>query len=374
MKFKDIIGNDAAKKQLRSMIDNDHIPHALLIYGPQGIGKLALARAAAQYIHCEHRTNGEPCGVCPSCRQHQTFNHADTFFSFPVIKGKSNSRPTSDDYINEWKHFLLENLIENYQQWLRELNNENAQPQIYASESSNIITKMSYASYSAKYKVLILWLPEKMNEECANKLLKIIEEPYPDSIFIMVSDNPKEILSTIFSRLQRIEMKKLSTAEVAEFLEQHYNISHQDAIAVAAPADGNILAAQSTIALDSENKEFFENFMVLMRLAYSRDLKSLKKWSENINNFKREKIKRFMQYLARMIRENYIYNLHHSELNYLNRSEEQFSSKFAPFINDSNAERMIAEIERTERDIQGNANGKIVLFDFAIKITILIKR
>ena len=213
-----------------------------------------------------------------------------------------------------------------------------------------------------------------MNEECANKLLKIIEEPYPDSIFIMVSDNPKEILSTIFSRLQRIEMKKLSTAEVAEFLEQHYNISHQDAIAVAAPADGNILAAQSTIALDSENKEFFENFMVLMRLAYSRDLKSLKKWSENINNFKREKIKRFMQYLARMIRENYIYNLHHSELNYLNRSEEQFSSKFAPFINDSNAERMIAEIGRTERDIQGNANGKIVLFDFAIKITILIKR
>ncbi len=374
MKFGDIIGNDAAKKQLRAMIDNDHVPHAILLSGPQGIGKLALARATAQYIHCEHRNNGEPCGVCPSCRQHQTFNHADTFFSFPVIKGKNNSKPTSDDYIDEWKHFLSENPIENYRQWLRELNNENAQPQIYASESSNIIAKMSYASYSAKYKVLILWLPEKMNEECANKLLKIIEEPYPDSIFIMVSDNPKEILPTIYSRLQRIEMKKLSTDEVAKFLELHYNISHQDAIAVAAPADGNIIEAQSTIALDSENKEFFENFMALMRLAYSRDLKSLKKWSENINNFKREKIKRFMQYLARMVRENYIYNMHHRELNYLNRSEEQFSSRFAPFINDGNAERLIAEIERAERDIQGNANGKIVLFDFAIKTTILIKR
>lgn len=374
MKFNDIIGNDAAKMQLRAMIDNDRIPHAILLSGPQGIGKLALARAAAQYIHCDHRTDGEPCGICPSCRQHQTFNHADTFFSFPVVKGKSNSKPTSDDYINEWKHFLSENPIENYQNWLKELNNENAQPQIYASESSSIITKMSYASYSAKYKVLILWLPEKMNEECANKLLKIIEEPFPDSIFIMVSDNPKEILPTIYSRLQRVEMKKLSTKEVAQFLERHYAISHQDAIAVAAPADGNIITAQSTIALDSENREFFENFMALMRLAYSRDLKSLKKWSENINNFKREKIKRFLQYLARMVRENYIYNLHNSELNYLNRSEEQFSNRFSPFINDGNAERMIVEIEKAERDVQGNANGKILLFDFAIKITILIKR
>lgn len=374
MKFGDIIGNDAAKRQLRMMIDNDRIPHAILITGPQGIGKLAMARAAAQYLHCEHRVDGEPCGVCPSCRQHQTFNHADTFYSFPVVKGKSNSKPTSDDYITEWKHFLAENPIENYQNWLKELNNENAQPQIYASESSSIITKMSYASYSAKYKVLILWLPEKMNEECANKLLKIIEEPFPDSIFIMVSDNPKEILPTIFSRLQRIEMKRLSTDEVAKFLELNYRLSHQDAIAVAAPANGNIIAAQETVALDGENKEFFENFMSLMRLAYSRDLKSLKKWSENVNGFKREKIKRFMQYLARMVRENYIYNMHHHELNYLNKSEEQFSSRFAPFINDANVERMIAEIERTEKDIQGNANGKIVLFDFAIKITILIKR
>lgn len=374
MKFGDIIGNDAAKRQLRMMIDNDRIPHAILITGPQGIGKLAMARAAAQYLHCEHRVDGEPCGVCPSCRQHQTFNHADTFYSFPVVKGKSNSKPTSDDYITEWKHFLAENPIENYQNWLKELNNENAQPQIYASESSSIITKMSYASYSAKYKVLILWLPEKMNEECANKLLKIIEEPFPDSIFIMVSDNPKEILPTIFSRLQRIEMKRLSTDEVAKFLELNYRLSHQDAIAVAAPANGNIIEAQETVALDGENKEFFENFMSLMRLAYSRDLKSLKKWSENVNGFKREKIKRFMQYLARMVRENYIYNMHHHELNYLNKSEEQFSSRFAPFINDANVERMIAEIERTEKDIQGNANGKIVLFDFAIKITILIKR
>lgn len=374
MKFQDVIGNEAAKSQLRLMIDNDRIPHAILLMGPEGIGKLSMARAAAQYIHCENRINGDSCGICPSCRQHQSFNHADTFFSFPVIKGKNNSKPTSDDYIAEWKHFLSNNAIENYQNWLKELNNENAQPQIYASESASVIEKMSYASYSAKYKILILWLPEKMNEECANKLLKIIEEPYSDSIFIMVSDNPKDILPTIFSRLQRIEMKKLSTEDITVYLNRNYSIDLQDARAVAASSDGNIISAQETIALNGENKEFFENFVALMRLAYSRDLKSLKSWSENINNFKREKIKRFMQYLARMVRENYIYNMHHAELNYLNKAEAQFSQRFAPFINNGNAERMVAEIEKVEKDIQGNANGKIVLFDFAIKITILIKR
>ena len=247
-------------------------------------------------------------------------------------------------------------------------------PQLYASESTNIITKMSYASYSAKYKILILWLPEKMNEECANKLLKIIEEPFPDTIFIMVSDNPKEILPTIYSRLQRIEMKKLSTDEVATYLRGKYNMTQQDALAVAAPADGNIITAEENMALDSENKEFFQMFVSLMRLAYSRDLKSLKSWSENVNNFKREKTKRFLAYTARMIRENYIYNFHNSGLNYLNKAEEQFSTKFAPFINDANAERMLYEIESAARDIQGNGNGKIILFDFAIKMTILIKR
>lgn len=374
MRFNDIIGNEPAKQQLKRMIDADKIPHALLLTGPQGIGKLALARAAAQYIHCEHKVNGDSCGKCPSCLQHQSFNHADMFFSFPVIKGRSNSKPTSDDYIEEWKHFLSADPVENYEHWLKELNNENAQPQLYASESTNIITKMSYASYSAKYKILILWLPEKMNEECANKLLKIIEEPFPDTIFIMVSDNPKEILPTIYSRLQRIEMKKLSTDEVATYLRGKYNMTQQDALAVAAPADGNIITAEENMALDSENKEFFQMFVSLMRLAYSRDLKSLKSWSENVNNFKREKTKRFLAYTARMIRENYIYNFHNGGLNYLNKAEEQFSTKFAPFINDANAERMLYEIESAARDIQGNGNGKIILFDFAIKMTILIKR
>lgn len=372
MKFSDIIGNEAAKNHLRNMIDSDRIPHALLIHGAPGTAKLALARAAAQYLHCTNRTGGEPCGHCPSCRQHQSFNHADTFFVFPIVKKKGYK--TSDDYFDQWKSFLADDTIESYERWLDVIKAENSQPIIYVDESESILHKMNLASFTAKYKVLIMWLPEKMKDDCANKLLKILEEPSPDSIFFLVSEKPKEIISTILSRTQAIELKKLSTDQVAAYLTAKYAMSQQDAYAVAAPADGNILLAEENISLDSENKEFFDKFTSLMRLAYSRKLKELKKWSEDVCAFKREKERRFLQYAARMIRENYILNLSNPSLNYLNAAEEQFSARFAPFINEGNVERMIDQIQKAETDIMGNANGKIVLFDLAIRMTILIKR
>ena len=183
----------------------------------------------------------------------------------------------SDDYITELKTFLLNYPVEGFQRWLDELDAGNSQPMIYVDESDNILRKMSYVSYSSKYKILIMWLPEKMKDDCANKLLKLLEEPFSDSLFILVSDNAKEILPTIFSRTQRLEMKKLSTPEVAAYLQARYSLSEQDALAVAAPADGNILAAEESISLDSENKEFFQYFTTLMRQAYSRDLNAPKK-------------------------------------------------------------------------------------------------
>ena len=372
MKFSDIIGNEAAKNHLRRLIDGDCMPHALLIHGPTGTAKLQIARVAAQYIHCTNRSNGEPCGQCPSCRQHQSFNHVDTFFSFPIVKKKGYA--TSDDYFTEWCQFLSKNPIESYLNWLHEINAENSQPIIYVDESQSIIRKMSLASYSAKYKVLIMWLPEKMKEDCANKLLKMIEEPSSDSLFILVSESPKDIIPTILSRTQQLELRKLSTQEVADYLQQRWQLSSQDALAVAAPADGNPLLAEQNLSHDGEIKDFFDRFTKLMRCAYSRDLKSLKKWADEAAGLKREKSRRLMTYIARMIRENYIRNLGRPTLNYFNTSEEQFSQRFAPFINESNVERMIAEVEQANTDIAGNANAKIVLFDFAVKMTILIKR
>jgi DNA polymerase-3 subunit delta' len=284
-------------------------------------------------------------------------------------------RACSDDFIQEWKTFLTENpLVEDYEKWLEVMKSENAQPIIYVGESANIVHKMSLSSMTSKYKVLIMWLPEKMNEQCANKLLKLIEEPSEDSLFILVSDNAKAILPTIYSRTQRIELKRLSINDVASYIQSKYGLSEQDAISIAATADGNVAQAEKNLAFDSENKEFFKDFVQLMRLAYSRDLKQLKVWSENVFNYKREKIRRFLKYASRMVRENYIYNIREPQLNYMTSQEEDFSVKFSPFINELNVIKMLDEFNKAEIDIAGNGNGKIILFDLAIKITILIKR
>lgn len=377
MKFSEVIGQRTAKDRIVNMVNRDEIPHAILLYGEPGIPKLALARAFAQYIHCENKKNGDSCGQCPSCIQHQSLNHGDTFYSFPTIKKSSvkEDKACSDDYSEEWREFLFSNpIVEDYEKWLSILKNENAQPIIYKGESASILHKMSLSSMSSKYKVLIMWLPEKMNITCANKLLKLIEEPSNDSIFILVSDNYSEVLPTIYSRTQRIELKRISTDDISAYLQKKYSLTEKDAIAVAATSDGNILRAENSLAFESENKEFFNEFVILMRLAYSRDLKQLKEWSERIFAYKREKIRRFLKYSSRMVRENYIYNIREPQLNYLTSQEEEFSVKFAPFINEVNVIKMLNEFDKAEIDIAGNGNGKIILFDLAIKITILIKR
>lgn len=375
MKFSDIIGNESTVQRLRSMIDNDRLPHALLLHGEPGIPKLALARAAAQYLHCQNRHDGDSCGECPSCRQHQSFNHTDTYYSFPYTNRKNTSAGcTSADYIVEWKQFLNENPVESYERWLELLKNENAQPQIMVRESEDIIRKMTLSAYISRYKVLIMWLPEKMREDAANKLLKLIEEPYDDCKFILVSDNAKGVLGTIYSRTQRLELRRPGTATVAQHLQQRYSIDEREAMAIAAPADGNVALAERALQHDSELEEFSERFRELMRTAYLANLAKLKDWSDSVADMKREKSRRFLSYASRQVRENYIYNLHTPGLNYLTREEEQFSKRFAPFINERNVERLAAELQCAANDIRGNANARITLFDLAIKVSILIKR
>ena len=371
MKFSDIIGNNSAKERIRQMIDSDKFPHALLIHGLPGIPKLSLARAAAQYLQCTNRIDGEPCGTCPSCLQHQSFNHADTYYSYPIVKIGEN--PTSNDFINEWKQFLNENEVEDFQKWTKYLSKENAQPIIYQSESDRIIRELSLAAYTSKYKVLIMWLPEKMHESCANKLLKLIEEPSDDTKFILVSDDEKSILKTIFSRTQRIELKRPSTADITSYICRRFNADPESARLAAVAADGDIAQAERNMELDSETKQFHQDFMQLMRMAYIRNLKELKVWSEHIADYKREKARRFLNYASRMVRENFIYTLHHPELNYQTAEEKTFSIKFAPYINEYNVEKLINEFDTAEKDIKMNGNIKLVLFDMAIKITILIK-
>ena len=249
MKFADIPAHETVKNRLRALVDCDRMPHALLLEGPAGVGKFALARALAQYIHCEHRTpDGDSCGVCPSCRQHATFNHADLVFSFPVLKAVSDLG-LSDDVLPQWRDFLTRNPFMNFGEWLKELDNHNGQPLIYSSESGNIMRKFATKSYSTKYKILLMWLPERMQPDCANKLLKMIEEPADDSLLVFVSNNSSEILPTIYSRLQRIEVKRLPDAVVADYMQRHHRLGSEDAAVVAHLAEGSILQAEKLLGV-----------------------------------------------------------------------------------------------------------------------------
>lgn len=356
------------------MIDSDRIPHALLIEGPAGVGKFALARAAAQYIHCENRTDGDSCGVCPSCLQHQSFNHIDTHFVFPIIKKKSDRASYCDDFIAEWRDFLSENPYMDFQRWLVSLGSPATQPQIYADEADSLIRKLSFTSHSSRYKIALMWLPERLNIAGANKLLKQIEEPFADTIFILVSNKPSEILPTIYSRTQRIQLKRLPDHVVAQYLNENFSVEMTDATAVAHISEGNMISAVNGLSLSKENKQYLDLFMSLMRLAYQRHVKELKEWASDVSSLGRENELRFLEYCQRLIRENFIYNLNISELNYLNRDEAAFSRNFARFINERNVLQIADELDKAAIDIAGNANGKIVMFDLAVHMILLLKQ
>lgn len=371
MKFQDILGHNNVKERLRAMIDNHRLPHALVLEGPAGVGKFAMARAAVQYLHCTCRHGGDSCGRCPSCIQHQSFNHIDTIFSFPVLKSAGGA--LSDDFIERWREFLTADPYMNFGLWQKMLGNPNGQPVFYVDESQEIIRKLSFTSHSAGYKAVLMWLPEKMNTQCANKLLKLIEEPLPGVVLFFVSNNPGEILPTIYSRLQRVEMKRLADSEIAEYLQEHHAVAPGDAMALAHNASGSIIQAEKNLAKDDENHLFLDFFQQLMRLAYQRKIGLLKKWSQEVAALGREQASRFCDYCQRQVRENFISNMRIAGLNYQTMQEQAFSKNFAPFINERNVEQLTSVFTKAKEDVTANGNGKIIFFDVAVKVILLLK-
>jgi DNA polymerase-3 subunit delta' len=373
MRFADIPAHENVKQLLREMVDNNRLPHALLLEGPAGVGKFALARALAQYIHCENRHDGDSCGVCPSCKQHQEFNQLDTVYSFPILKSESASA-ISDDLFADFKSYLGENRYMNFDKWLAALNNPNGQPVIYSAESAAIARKFALTSYSTRYKILLMWLPERMQPECANKMLKMIEEPLSDSIMIFTSNNSQEILPTIYSRMQRVKVRRVDDVEIEDFLVKQKGVPADEAAALAPMAEGSFGVAEELITSSKTQNQYFELFVTLMRHAYQRKVGLLRKWSVDAAGLGREGAMRFLDYCERMMRENFISNLHVASLVNLNPQERSFSSRFSPFINERNVERLLEEFGAARVDIAANGNAKIIFFDLAVKVILLLKQ
>lgn len=373
MKFADIPFHDDAKRRLRSMVDSAHIPHALLLEGPSGVGKMLLARAYAQYIHCSDRTpEGDSCGKCPSCVQHEKFNHIDTFYSFPVLK-KSGSAAISSDYFAEFRELIAESPFMDFDIWLSKLGNINGQPAIYVDEIGSLIERMNLTPRQSKYKIVIMWLPERLQESAANKLLKLLEEPHGDTLFILTSDNPSNILPTIYSRTQRVAVRRYADSQVAHVLAAG-GIDSDAALAAASLAEGSVSTALRSVSTDSNTAVYLDLFIRLMRAAWIKKVADLRKISNEIAEMGRERSARFYEYCSRMIRENFIMNLGDLSLNSLTANEASFSVRFSPFINAPNVLDIAKVLDDARRDTLLNANARIVAFDLAVKMILLIKR
>jgi len=373
MLFKQIIGQDTIKKQLIQSVQSNRIPHAQLFLGPEGSGKLPLAIAYAQYINCTNKQNGDACGACSSCIKISKLAHPDLHFVFPVKRASASKPETSDDYLGSWREELLDNPYISPRRWYQRLNLENKQGIIPAQESSSIIHKLNYKSYEAEYKIMIIWLPERMHPTTANKLLKMIEEPPPKTLFLMVSENSDMLLSTILSRTQKIRVPKIDEESMLASLSDQYSLDEQKAREITRLANGNYLNALHFLQTDEESKAHLERFVLLMRLAYQKNMVELLGWTDETAPIGRENLKSFLQYAARMIRENFMLNLTLDDITYLTKEEKDFSSKFSRFIHPANAARIYQEFNRAYRDIQMNAHTKTVLLDLSVQLIKLLR-
>ena len=384
MFFKDIIGHEGIKQRLIQSVRTDRIPHAQLLCGKEGVGKTALALAFVRYLNCANRSETDACGVCPSCLKMNKLIHPDVHFVFPIVKNEKAKKTVCNDYLPEWRAFLTEHEYFSLNRWLDALGDVNKQPIIYTKESDEIARKLSFKPYEADYKAMIIHLPEKMHEDGANKLLKMLEEPAEKTLFLLLSERPDDIIITIQSRVQRINIKPVSREDMIPALQKKFGLDDETARAIAHIANGSFTRAAEAVSLNGDFAFFLEQFADLMRSAYkvgfvtnlaekSSGLKGLKLWSEKMAGEGRERQTAFLSYSQHMIRENFILNLQNPQLNYMTLDENSFSSRFYRFINEKNVFGLTDEFGLAEAHLGQNISPKVVFFDLALKCIMLLK-
>jgi len=373
MQFKDVIGQDSIKQRLIQAVAEDRIPHAQLLVGPQGNGKLALALAFAQYINCPDKHDNDSCGVCSSCRKYAKLIHPDLHFTIPVIKTAAIDKPTSSDYMTKWRQYFGENPYPQYEKWMQIIADENKQGSIYVDEAKDLIHKLNQKSYEAEYKVSIIWLPETMNITCANKILKILEEPPTKTIFILISEAEQKLLSTIRSRCQFIRVPKIDDFDLQAAITDMAETTNTNPATIARLARGNYFMALEIMQNDELRNYNLRQFTSIMRNGYGRKLQEILTWSEEISGIGRVRQMGFLKYCGEFLRENFLFNLKEPDLIYMDESETAFSQKFAPFINEKNVIYLFREFEKAYTDISMNGNAKLIFTDLGLKVSKLIR-
>jgi len=367
MKFKDVLGQENIKNQLIKLVDNNRLSHALLFHGKEGVGKKALALAFAQYIVCNNKSNGDSCGECSACRKAQKLVHPDIHFIFPVIKD-SSKKAISDSYINEWREEILHSPYFSYKHWNSILGEGKKAGAIYVNESSEIIKKLNFKPYESDYKVMIIWLPEKMNTQAANKLLKTLEEPSEKTVLLLIAENLDFMLSTILSRVQQVKIPTISNEIMNTYLSDNFSVSEDVLNFAINYGRGNLTESIHALKQSDENERYFNWFVNFMRLSYANKMLDLIKLIDEILSYDKNELKNFLLYTIRYLRDNFMLNKEQNELIFLVKQESVFANKFSQFINENNIDLMYSSINKTIEDINRNANVKIQMQVLAVNM------
>jgi len=375
MNFANIPGQQEIKLKLLRSVKEERVSHAQLFAGPEGCGSMALALAYARYISCENRSEQDSCGTCKSCVKYDKLIHPDLHFVFPVIKGKKATDPVSDNYIEEWRCFLKKSPYFSLNSWMDSIEVGNAQGMIFASEASEIIKKLSLKTFESEFKIMIIWLPEKMHQATSNKLLKMIEEPPEKTLFLLVSEEPDKVIPTILSRCQLVKIPSFMNRDVEDYLMSRFSLPCDRAADLSRVSNGNLTRAIELCENEESSAANLDRFKSLMRFAWKRDIISLVSWSEEIASTGREAQKNFISFSLRLLRENLMLTLDQlkNKLVFLTGDEADFSGKFHPSINQNNIYQLNEELNLVYSHIESNGNAKIIFLDLALKVTKLIR-
>lgn len=393
MQFKDIIGQQEVSKHLAEMVYNNRLSHALLFLGKEGSGALSMALAFAQYVVCE-KANGrqvpqvsslfdglpvtvtpkrellnDSCGECPACLKAKQYVHPDIHFSYPVIPRKPGDKPVSTDYITEWREFIQQYPYGNVYDWLQSLDAENKQGNITAHECNDIIHKLSLKSFESEFKVLIMWMPQYLGKE-GNKLLKLIEEPPPNTLFILVDENEELILPTIISRCQLVKIPQLSAKDIAQALVERSGIHAGQARQIAAISDGNYREALQQ--LQHTGSDWEESLREWLNCIVKKDMITQVKWIEEMSKTGREKQKQFLRYFNHLLEQSIRLRIMGNMENIADK-ELDFAERLNKLIEIPQQQAIIEELDRAAYYIERNANAKMLFHALTIKLFHIIR-
>lgn len=376
MQFKDVIGHETIKRRLVAEVDAGRVPHAQLFIGPEGCGKMALVLACAQYLMCENRHDGDSCGECAGCRKAAKLIHPDIHFVFPTTTNKRVKKDAEAElFYEEWREYMQ--ACEGYPDlngWLEHIDVENKQGTIYVRDASAIIRKLSFKPYEGEYRIVIIWMAEKMNADTANKLLKLLEEPPQKTVIMLIAENPEDMLATVRSRTMLVKVPKIDNQSVASALTRRFGCGQDECADAVAMANGNWIEAKRFFDNAEAEKESFEIFRQWMRLCFKASVPELIDFVASIRALGRERQKVLLNYALGVFHNSVMFNSNLGNTVALPKDEIEFAKNFAPFVNEANVVDTTALFEEGIRQIERNGNAQLIFMDISLKMCGLLRK